>query len=180
MNEQLKGTPLAQFMSYMESKLKPKEFEEFRTKVQAELLDRAPVVAIIGKAGVGQTTTINNLFDVDDYVAEALSFDEQGHIGDVRRGTTTAIRKRFDLKIGIGLDIIDLPGLGDDIRPDQEFEAIYRPILPQCDIILYVLNADNRTFGTRLRESSRNTCFTILVIHTKIIPAVNPVKFLAE
>ena len=72
MNEQLKGTPLAQFMSYMESKLKPKEFEEFRTKVQTELLDRAPVVAIIGKAGVGKTTTINNLFDVDDYVAEAL------------------------------------------------------------------------------------------------------------
>ena len=134
MNEQLKGTPLAQFMSYMESKLKPKEFEEFRTKVQTELLDRAPVVAIIGKAGVGKTTTINNLFDVDDYVAEALAFDEKGHIGDVRRGTTTAIRKRFDLKIGIGLDIIDLPGLGDDIRKDKEFEAIYRQILPQCDI----------------------------------------------
>lgn len=107
MNEKVKGTPLAQFMSYMEGKLKPKEFNEFRTKVQTELLDRAPVVAIIGKAGVGKTTTINNLFDVDDYVVEAMSFDEKGHIGDVRRGTTTAIRKRFDLKIGIGLDIID-------------------------------------------------------------------------
>lgn len=59
MNEQVKETPLAQFMSYMESKLKPNEFEEFRTKVQTELLDRAPVVAIIGKAGVGKTTTIN-------------------------------------------------------------------------------------------------------------------------
>ena len=74
-----------------------------------------------------------------------MSFDEKGHIGDVRRGTTTANRKRFDLKIGIGLDIIDLPGLGDDIRKDKEFEAFYRQILPQCDIILYVLKADNRT-----------------------------------
>lgn len=178
MNEHVKETPLAQFMSYMESKLKPKEFEEFRTKVQTELLDRAPVVAIIGKAGVGKTTTINNLFDVDDYVAEALSFDEKGHIGDVRRGTTTAIRKRFDLKIGIGLDIIDLPGLGDDIRKDKEFEAIYRQILPQCDIILYVLKADNRTLG----EDERILQNIVLPScdKKKIILAVNQVDTLGE
>lgn len=178
MNEQVKETPLAQFMSYMESKLKPNEFEEFRTKVQTELLDRAPVVAIIGKAGVGKTTTINNLFDVDDYVAEALSFDEKGHIGDVRRGTTTAIRKRFDLKIGIGLDIIDLPGLGDDIRKDKEFEAIYRQILPKCDIILYVLKADNRTLG----EDERILQNIVLPScdKKKIILAVNQVDILGE
>lgn len=178
MNEQVKETPLAQFMSYMESKLKPNEFEEFRTKVQTELLDRAPVVAIIGKAGVGKTTTINNLFDVDDYVAEALSFDEKGHIGDVRRGTTTAIRKRFDLKIGIGLDIIDLPGLGDDIRKDKEFESIYRQILPKCDIILYVLKADNRTLG----EDERILQNIVLPScdKKKIILAVNQVDILGE
>lgn len=178
MNEQVNETPLAQFMSYMESKLKPKEFEEFRTKVQTELLDRAPVVAIIGKAGVGKTTTINNLFDVDDYVAEALSFDEKGHISDVRRGTTTAIRKRFDLKIGIGLDIIDLPGLGDDIRKDKEFESIYRQILPKCDIILYVLKADNRTLG----EDERILQNIVLPScdKKKIILAVNQVDILGE
>ena len=178
MNEQVKETPLAQVMSYMESKLKPNEFEEFRAKVQTELLDRAPVVAIIGKAGVGKTTTINNLFDVDDYVAEALSFDEKGHIGDVRRGTTTAIRKRFDLKIGIGLDIIDLPGLGDDIRKDKEFEAIYRQILPKCDIILYVLKADNRTLG----EDERILQNIVLPScdKKKIILAVNQVDILGE
>lgn len=178
MNKQVTDTPLAQFMSYMESKLKPKEFEEFKTKVQTELLDRAPVVAIIGKAGVGKTTTINNLFDVDDFVAEALTFDEKGHIGDVRRGTTTAIRKRFDLKIGIGLDIIDLPGLGDDIRKDKEFEAIYRQILPQCDIILYVLKADNRTLG----EDERILQNIVLPScdKKKIILAVNQVDILGE
>ena len=43
-------------MEYMESKLSPKEYQEFRDKVQTELLDRAPVVAIYGAAGVGKTT----------------------------------------------------------------------------------------------------------------------------
>lgn len=178
MNEQLEQSPLVQFMEYMESKLSPKEYREFRDKVQTELLDRAPVVAIIGKAGVGKTTTINNLFDVDDFVAEVLSFEQKGHIGDVRRGTTKAIRKRFDLKIGIGLDIIDLPGLGDDIRKDKEFEEIYRQILPQCDIILYVLKADNRTLG----EDERILQNIVLPScdKKKIIIAVNQVDILGE
>lgn len=178
MNEQLEQSPLAQFMGYMESKLSPKEYLEFREKVQTELLDRAPVVAIIGKAGVGKTTTINNLFDVDEFVAEVLTFEQKGYIGDVRRGTTRAIRKRFDLKIGIGLDIIDLPGLGDDIRKDQEFEEIYRQILPQCDIILYVLKADNRTLG----EDERILQNIVLPScdKKKIIIAVNQVDILGE
>lgn len=178
MNEELEKTPLAQFMGYMESKLSPKEYREFRDKVQTELLDRAPVVAIIGKAGVGKTTTINNLFDVDEFVAEVLTFEQKGHIGDVRRGTTKAIRKRFDLKIGIGLDIIDLPGLGDDIRKDKEFEEIYRQILPQCDIILYVLKADNRTLG----EDERILQNIVLPScdKKKIIIAVNQVDIIGE
>lgn len=178
MKEVLGQSPLDQFMEYMESKLSPKEYQMFRDKVQKELLDRAPVVAIIGKAGVGKTTTINNLFDVDEFVAEVLTFNQKGHIGDVRRGTTKAIRKRFDLKIGIGLDIIDLPGLGDDIRQDKEFEEIYRQILPQCDIILYVLKADNRTLG----EDERILQNIVLPScdKKKIIIAVNQVDILGE
>ena len=178
MNKQLEQSPLSQFMKYMENKLSPKEYHEFSDKVQTELLDRAPVVAIIGKAGVGKTTTINNLFDVDEFVAEVLSFEQKGHIGDVRRGTTKAIRKRFDLNIGIGLDIIDLPGLGDDIRKDKEFEEIYRQILPQCDIVLYVLKADNRTLG----EDERILQNIVLPScdKKKIIIAVNQVDILGE
>lgn len=178
MNKPLDNSPLAQFMDYMASKLSPNEFQKFQTKVKTELIDRAPIVAIIGKAGVGKTTTINNLFDVDDYIVEALTFEQKGHIGNIRRGTTKAVRKRFDLKIGIGLEIIDLPGLGDDIRKDKEFEEIYRQILPQCDIILYVLKADNRTLGEdeRIIQNIVLPCCD----KKKIVLAVNQVDILGE
>lgn len=178
MGNNIENTPLAQFMSYMESKLTPQEFKEFQEKVQTELLDRPPVVAIIGKAGVGKTTTINNLFDVEEYVAEVLTYENKGYVGDIKRGTTKAIRKRFDLKIGIGLDIIDLPGLGDDIRKDQEFEEIYKTILPECDIVLYVLKADNRTLG----EDERILQNIVLPScdKEKIIIAVNQIDILGE
>lgn len=178
MSESKYITPLDEFMSYMENTLSPKDFTEFKSKVQTQLLDRAPVVAIIGKAGVGKTTTINNLFDVDDFVAEALCFDEKGHIGDVKTGTTRAIRKHFNLKAGIGLEIIDLPGLGDDVRKDPIYEKIYAEILPQCDIVLYILKADNRTLG----EDERIIKNVVLPScdKSKLIVAVNQVDILGE
>lgn len=178
MSESKYITPLDEFMSYMENTLSPKDFTEFKSKVQTQLLDRAPVVAIIGKAGVGKTTTINNLFDVDDFVAEALCFDEKGHIGDVKTGTTRAIRKHFNLKAGIGLEIIDLPGLGDDVRKDPIYEKIYAEILPQCDIVLYILKADNRTLGED--ERIINNVVLPSCDKSKLIVAVNQVDILGE
>ncbi|WP_370756352.1 GTPase family protein [Prevotella pectinovora] len=178
MNDQKFITPLDDFLSYMESSLSPKDFAELKSKIQTKLLDRAPVVAIIGKAGVGKTTTINNLFDVEDFVAEALCFDEKGHIGDVKTGTTRAIRKHFDLKAGIGLDIIDLPGLGDDVRKDPIYEKIYAEVLPQCDIVLYILKADNRTLGED--ERIINNVVLPSCDKSKLIVAVNQVDILGE
>lgn len=178
MSESKYITPLDEFMSYMENTLSPKDFTKFKSKVQTQLLDRAPVVAIIGKAGVGKTTTINNLFDVDDFVAEALCFDEKGHIGDVKTGTTRAIRKHFNLKAGIGLEIIDLPGLGDDVRKDPIYEKIYAEILPQCDIVLYILKADNRTLGED--ERIINNVVLPSCDKSKLIVAVNQVDILGE
>jgi predicted GTPase len=60
----------------------------------------------------------------------------------------------------------------------KEFEAIYRQILPQCDIILYVLKADNRTLG----EDERILQNIVLPScdKKKIILAVNQVDILGE
>ena len=73
MNDQKFITPLDDFLSYMESSLSPKDFAELKSKIQTKLLDRAPVVAIIGKAGVGKTTTINNFFVVVFFVFVVLT-----------------------------------------------------------------------------------------------------------
>lgn len=171
-------TPLDDFMDYMKSSMPPDKFEQFRETVQRELIDRAPVVAVIGKAGVGKTTTINSLFDVEDFTVEPMKIEDKGYIGDIRTGTTTAVKKRFELKAGISLDIIDLPGLGDDIRKDAIYEQYYRDVLPQCDIVLYILKADNRTLGEDERILQN-----IVLPHCpkdKLIIAINQVDLLGE
>lgn len=171
-------TPLDEFMIFMEKELSPEHYRELKSKVENKLLNHVPVVAIIGKAGVGKTTTINNLFDVDDFTATPLSLEDKGYVGDIRTGTTRAIRKHFDLKAGIGLDIVDLPGLGDDIRKDRIHERIYHEVLPTCDIVLYILRADNRT----LAEDERilqNVVFPSCD-KEKLIIAINQIDLIGE
>ena len=91
-----------------------------------------PKVAIFGKTGVGKTTTIKSLFNV------------KGEISHTVVGTTSAQLEQFELSTGGRLDVVDLPGYGRSLREDQEYEKIYRKIIPSCDLVLLILQADAR------------------------------------
>jgi len=103
--------------------------------VSQERATNPPRVVVIGKAGVGKTTTINNLFSAEFRVSHAL------------RGTSAAQLKEFGLRGGGVLHIVDMPGLGEGLVEDKIFEEIYREELPKADVILYVLEADERLLG---------------------------------
>lgn len=111
-----------------------KELKEL-DELLSEERGRPPKVAVIGKAGVGKTTTINNLFNANLRTSHALS------------GTKTAHLKEFELDGGGVLAVLDMPGLGEDIDEDKLYEQIYREELPKVDIILYVLQANERILG---------------------------------
>lgn len=52
---------------------------------------------------------------------------------------------RFRLRSGRhSLVIVDLPGVGENGRRDQEYRALYRRILPELDLVLWVIKADDR------------------------------------
>lgn len=130
---------LDSLMSFAEKKVSKEELNEIKEQIQNGIFKNSPKIAVIGKAGVGKSSTVNNLFDADDYVS------------DVYRGTFEAIVKRFELKGGLNLDVYDMPGLGDDIEKDEEFEVIYKEVLPSCDIILYILESLDGSFAEDIR-----------------------------
>ena len=107
--------------------------------VSEERATNPPKVAVIGKAGVGKTTTVNNLFSAEFHISHAL------------RGTDRAQLKEFSLRGGGSLHVVDMPGLGEGIAEDAIFEEIYRAELPKADVVLYVLEADERLLGTDQR-----------------------------
>lgn len=93
-----------------------------------------PRVAFLGKAGAGKTSTINALFAADWAVSHA------------RVGTTKAQAKEFALASGGSLVAVDLPGYGRTIREDAVYEEIYQEVLPTCDLVVLILQADTRDF----------------------------------
>lgn len=154
---------LEALLTYIEKKASKEEALEMKEAFKKGIIDNPPKVAIIGKSGVGKTSTINNLFSANEFVS------------DVFRGTSNIVKKRFPLKGGLSLDVFDMPGLGEDIDKDIEFEAMYREILPQSDIIIYILEALDGSFEEDLRilkdivlPSGENNAEKIIIALNKV------------
>ncbi|MBE9145233.1 50S ribosome-binding GTPase [Planktothrix mougeotii LEGE 06226] len=125
---------------------KDKMFDEMR-KILSEdelnlVLDKfrqerriPPKVAILGKAGVGKTTTLNSVFNAQWKTSHTIV------------GTTKAQMKEFSLSSGGSLAVVDLPGYGRSIAEDREYEKIYQEIIPSCDLVFLVLQANTRDFA---------------------------------
>lgn len=113
----------------------PKDKADKLRKVIEDEMSVPPKLAVIGKSGVGKTETINNLFDVEWHTSEVLT------------GTKDAQKETFHLKGGGKLTVIDMPGLGDSIANDERFLEIYKEILPDVDVIFYIMQADDRGLG---------------------------------
>ena len=118
----------------IESILSPKEIELIKSKLTKEK-SKPPKIAVVGKSGVGKSTTINNLFNAQLVTSHTTT------------GTKEAITKEFELPTGGTLSIIDLPGYGQSIEADKKYDEIYKNIIPSCDLLLLVIQANTRDFS---------------------------------
>jgi uncharacterized protein len=169
-----------------------KDFQRFTEQLNAE---RAvpPKIAIIGKSGVGKTSTINALFNLEEEVS---------HVG---AGTLVAAEKSVVLPNGIPLkevdmpnpekkdDVskseedfkklpngtplkaVDMPGLGEDLEKDKEYKLIYEKILPTSDIILYIIQADLKALRQDQRILKEIVCPIVKDIKERLVIGLNQV-----
>lgn len=135
--EAVEGKPTSEkdkMFQEMKKVLSEDELKLIVTKLKQEQ-KLPPKVAIFGKAGVGKTTTINSLFNAQWKTSHTIV------------GTTKAQMKNFELGTGGTLSVIDLPGYGRSVAEDKEYENIYKSIIPSCDLVFLIIQANTRDFA---------------------------------
>lgn len=131
LDKKMSGMGIDSLLGKILDKLDVKDQKKLKEKWAAK--KNTPIrVGILGKAGVGKTTTVNNLFNATFKTSRNAV------------GTTKAQYKDFELPDGGVITIVDMPGYGRSMDEDETYKQIYLQELPKCDIILLVVQADTR------------------------------------
>ncbi|RMH76218.1 MAG: hypothetical protein D6680_09060 [Cyanobacteria bacterium J007] len=138
------GDANSQALEDIKTLIPEEDFQLILEKFKQET-ELPPKVAVIGKSGVGKTTTINNLFNA------------QLKTSPTTVGTTEAQIKEFTLATGGTLTVIDLPGYGRSEAEDREYDKIYQQLIPSCDLIFLVIQADTRDFADDIEMINKIT-----------------------
>ncbi len=115
--------------------LPPYSAERILSRLQ-EAIRYEPVIGIMGKSGAGKSSLCNALFQQP----VCLTSDLLGCTREPQRLVLTVAERSMTL--------VDLPGVGETPEYDEEYLALYKALLAELDLIIWVLRADDRARAT--------------------------------
>jgi predicted GTPase len=133
------GLALGRLREFLTQNIKDTDKLERILKQVDEMLHATPVVAVFGQTGAGKSSLCNALFGED---VRAIS-----HIRPETR-TPEQLTLRHDQR---SLILEDFPGIGEDDTADEGHIATLRSRIPHVHVILWLLKADARNYGSDLR-----------------------------
>lgn len=112
---------------------------EQKAKVERKLnsvLNYEPRIGLFGKTGVGKSSLCNALFGQDICA-----------ISDVEACIRTP--QEVILNTGSnGIKLLDVPGVGETMRRDEEYAELYASLLPELDLVLWLLlKGDDKAYA---------------------------------
>ena len=153
------------------SKLSVQEMERLKERIRQrvhELRTYVPKIGVFGVTGVGKSSLCNALFGSD--VAA---------ISDVA-ACTRSPQEILIGENGRGLCLVDVPGVGERIERDEEYFALYKSLMPELDLVIWVIKADDRAYAVAERaykeivKPHAKRCPTLFVVNQ--VDKINPVR----
>lgn len=102
----------------------------------SKIINYEPKIGILGKTGVGKSSLCNALFGKDIC-----------QISDVEACT----RNTQEVLISLGekgIKLFDVPGVGESSERDEEYARLYSKLLPELDLVLWLIKADDRALAS--------------------------------
>jgi uncharacterized protein len=117
--------------------------EALKAAIVRELTHKPPTIGLVGVSGTGKSSTINAMFNTRLAVSDVVACTKEFLHTDV----SLTMQSGPAQSNSAVLRVIDAPGLGEDVRLDPSYLAMYREHLASCDVILWVLTARNRAIA---------------------------------
>lgn len=114
---------------------KIKERREWIAEELNKIKKYTPRIGVFGDTGVGKSSLCNAIFGKD--VAS---------ISDVEACTREPQEIFISNQNGGGINLIDVPGVGEDLERHEEYLSLYKNLAPKLDLILWVIKADDRKY----------------------------------
>jgi len=113
----------------------PEQKEAIKTRLKT-ILTYEPKVGVFGKTGAGKSSLCNALFGKDVCP-----------VSDVESCTRDPQEVLLNMG-GKDIKLVDVPGVGENKAHDIEYGKLYNSLLPDLDLVLWVLKGDDRAFST--------------------------------
>ncbi len=115
--------------------LNPEQLRALRERIEG-VVNYQAVVGVMGKTGSGKSSLCNALFG-----------QETAEVDDIGACTRYPQEITLTYKQGKGLALIDMPGVGESEARDQEYAELYQSMLPELDLVLWLIKADDRALS---------------------------------
>lgn len=99
--------------------------------------DKKMTISVFGKRGVGKSSTLNTLFNLD--------FSTDAAVACTVESSSKIIQNTFNDNFE-AIEVIDLPGIGEGYGSDEIYMPFYEEVIPRTDTLLWITQANVRAY----------------------------------